>query len=60
MQWLQMSGALMLLAALVPSRIGVLRPYARRIGLVALAIYLSVAAGVVVVRVVVGPGPFMG
>lgn len=59
MRWLQMSGALMLLAALLPPRIGVLRPHARRIGLAALLIYVTFAAIVVIVRIVMGPEAFM-
>jgi hypothetical protein len=60
MRWLQMSGALMLLAALLPPRIGVLQPHARRIGVAALVIYLTFAAIVVIARVVLGPEAFMG
>jgi hypothetical protein len=59
MQWLQMSSALMLLAALVPPRIDILRPHARRIALAALAIYVTFATAIVILRIVVGPGLFM-
>ena len=59
MRWLQISGVLMLLAALLPPRIAVLRPHARRIGLGALVIYFTFAAIVVIVRIVMGPEAFM-
>jgi hypothetical protein len=58
-RWVQASTALLMLAAWVPPRIGVLRPHARRIALVGLAIYVVFAVAVVTLRIVAGPGPFM-
>lgn len=45
----------MMLATLLPPRIKVVRPYARRIALAALVLYCTFAACIVIVRVVLGP-----
>jgi hypothetical protein len=56
---MQAATALMMLAAWVPPRIAVLRPHARRIGLVAFALYAAAAIAMVTARIVLGPEPFM-
>jgi hypothetical protein len=59
-QMLQISGALTMVAALLPPRVPALRPYARRIGLVAVGLYVAFAVVVIIARIVLGPEPFMG
>ena len=59
-QVIQASGALTMVAALLPPRIPALRSYARRIGLVAIGLYVAFAVSVVIARIVLGPEPFMG
>ena len=49
-----------MVAALLPPRIPALRSYARRIGLVAIGLYVAFAVSVVIARIVLGPEPFMG
>jgi hypothetical protein len=56
---LQVMGAITLLAYLLPPRLAVLRPHARRIGMIALILYLTVGLAIVVIRIVAGPEPFM-
>ncbi len=49
-----------MIAALLPPRVAVLRPHARRIGLTALVLYALFAAIVIGWRTIAGPEPFMG
>jgi hypothetical protein len=56
---LQVLGPVTLLVWMAAPRIGVLRPYARRMGIAMAVIYITLGIGIVLVRIVVGPGPFM-
>jgi len=56
---LQVLGPVALLVMMGSPRIGVLRPYARRLTLAIMVIYIALGIGIVTVRIVVGPGPFI-
>ena len=56
---LQVLGPVTLLVMMGAPRIGLLRPYARRMTLAMAAIYIALGVGIVIVRIVAGPGPFM-
>jgi hypothetical protein len=55
--WMRVLGALALLAPFAFGCIAPLRPYARRIGLVAMLLYLAVGIGFVVWYTLIRPGP---
>ncbi len=56
---LQAAGSVMLVAAFICPRIPAVRPHARRIMMVAVGFYALAAIGLVIWRVIAGPGPFM-
>jgi len=57
--WMQRAGPFMMLLMMLSGRIAVLRAHSRHMMWVLLALYVAIWTGIVVWRIVAGPGPFM-